>query len=486
MQYELKQIKKIYGEDMMHLCREYFPTILDKKGKLLEILLKYFAPTHSLYKDLKDSDSLEDFKDFINYTNEEDAKRLIVVKESPKELLAKVGYDLYECNSEEDIQSFKKYYAPGEEICTFNGGRLKRNYVFFAVKKTVDSIKREDFKNPRRQDLYGTSVISIQFSRDDSNTLSIKNRYNNTVGNPDATFFNNLENIIPGLTRSFEYFYNLRINYKKKNDGEFLKNKMNYVQGNDGKYYRYNIIIGDKAFCENNIYLVDGEPHFEYYNNKERYILIDNYVVDRLDKKITLFDGKEDSFTKSITDVNYIKNIDLYRYRDSRLIVFNYLDGKTSSIRIDEYNNIIGYENNHVEKIGNDFMRYNRKAKSVSIPNVLEIGDNFLYNNQVIEELNINKCKNLGGNFLYQNKDSLKTLSIPNVELISFGFMFNNNSITSISMPNVRILGNNFLFSNKSLEEFNIPGDVIMGLHCLQNNENLRNIVEELNNNKRR
>ena len=53
-------------------------------------------------------------------------------------------------------------------------------------------------------------------------------------------------------------------------------------------------------------------------------------------------------------------------------------------------------------------------------------------------------------------------------------------------MPNVRILGNNFLFSNKSLEEFNIPGDVIMGLHCLQNNENLRNVVEELNNNKRR
>ena len=120
MQDELKQIKKIYGEDMMHYCRETFPTLLDKKGKLLGILTKTFAPTHSLYKDLKDSNLFDDFKLFINTITFEDEKKLIVVKESPSELLAKVNYDLYECKTEEDIQSFKKYYKKGEEICTVN------------------------------------------------------------------------------------------------------------------------------------------------------------------------------------------------------------------------------------------------------------------------------------------------------------------------------------------------------------------------------
>ena len=104
---ELKQIKKLYGEDMMHLCRSLFPTILEKKGKLLSILTKVFFPTHSICKDLKESNTVNDFQEFINSLNEEDEKRLIVVNESPKELLSKVNYDLYECKTEEDIQSFK-------------------------------------------------------------------------------------------------------------------------------------------------------------------------------------------------------------------------------------------------------------------------------------------------------------------------------------------------------------------------------------------
>src|SRR5699024_5898231 len=119
---------------------------------------------------------------------------------TPEELLGKVGYQLYECHTEEEIQSFKKYYAPREELCTFRGNRLERCHVFFAAKKNVEEIKRENFKKPKRQDVYGTSVISIQFTRDSSHTLSIKNRYNHSVNSPDSTFGNNLDNIIPRLT----------------------------------------------------------------------------------------------------------------------------------------------------------------------------------------------------------------------------------------------------------------------------------------------
>ena len=37
---DLKVIKKKYGEEMMHLCRKFFPTILENKGELLNILLE--------------------------------------------------------------------------------------------------------------------------------------------------------------------------------------------------------------------------------------------------------------------------------------------------------------------------------------------------------------------------------------------------------------------------------------------------------------
>ena len=37
---DLKLIKKYYGENMMHLCRTLFPTILETKGLLFSLLEK--------------------------------------------------------------------------------------------------------------------------------------------------------------------------------------------------------------------------------------------------------------------------------------------------------------------------------------------------------------------------------------------------------------------------------------------------------------
>ena len=65
----------------------------------------------------------------------------IKTEKTPKELLDEVGYDLYECTTEEEIQSFKKYYEPEEQLCTFHGGRLLNHRVFFAIKKNVDYIR---------------------------------------------------------------------------------------------------------------------------------------------------------------------------------------------------------------------------------------------------------------------------------------------------------------------------------------------------------
>ena len=131
---DLKVIKKLYGEKMSHLCRELFPTILEEPGKLSTLLQEKFEPSKILYEDLILNGMKEPFKNYI-YSLTEIEQQDIIVNKTPTELLSEAGYDLYECKTEADIAQFQRYYAPGEELCTFDGGRLSRCYVFFAVKK---------------------------------------------------------------------------------------------------------------------------------------------------------------------------------------------------------------------------------------------------------------------------------------------------------------------------------------------------------------
>ena len=132
---DLKIIKKKYGEKMMHLCRELFPSLLETPGLLSNLLLKHFEPSRFLYDDIINQKMVEEFKNFIYTFIDVEKENKILETKSPKELLSEAGYDLYECKTEEDIQYFKKYYKPEEELCTFRGGRLDTCDVFFAVKK---------------------------------------------------------------------------------------------------------------------------------------------------------------------------------------------------------------------------------------------------------------------------------------------------------------------------------------------------------------
>ena len=146
MNYDLKVIKKKFGEDMMKLSRELFPTLLEEQGLLSGIFLDNFNPSKILYEDIKKNHLEKEFKMFIyGFLNEDEV--IENSKRTPKELFEEEGYDFFECQTEEDIQKFKKYYARGEALCTFSGKRLNKCYVFFAVKKNVYDINRENFKN---------------------------------------------------------------------------------------------------------------------------------------------------------------------------------------------------------------------------------------------------------------------------------------------------------------------------------------------------
>ncbi len=459
MNEELKIIKKKYGEKMARLCREFFPTLLETEGLLSNLMLKHFEPNHDLYDDIIKQEKENDFKNYIfSLVDVEDKKETKIIK-TPEELLSEAGYDLYECKCEEDIQKFKKYYAKGEELCTFHGGRLNRCYVFFAVKKDVSDIKREDFPKPKRQDEYGTSVISIQFTRDKSHTLSIKNRYNHIVNNPDSTFGNNLDNIIRGLTESFGKYYGLvqkHLNNKFELGG--------YVRANDGKYYKYNYEFYNIYYCPNNI-IIDNFKVKRY--DKEKYIIFDYFILDLVKKEIRFYNSyTEDSFPSTIPN---IEKIEIERKEDdTKEIKITLLDNRKVTIVLNKFNNIIELDNPYVKDVGNNFLCYVKHLEVLKMANLQTVKNFFLYNNKVLKEvylpslekvgnyfcligqfkeLSLNSLQEVGDCFTLFNA-SLEEINLPLLEKVGDDFMYCNNSIKKISTPNLQKVGHSFFLDN--------------------------------------
>ena len=471
---DLIKIKDKYGERMMHLCRKLFPTILEEEGRLFELLSSYFAYSKYLYDDIVNNLLIDNFRTYIYSLYETECEELVEIDKTPSELLDDAGYVLYECKNEEDIQAFRKYYNSGECLCSFRGYRLRTCYVFFAVKKNVDEIRREDFINPYRQDIYGTSVISIQFAKGDVNTLSIKNRYNHKVINPDATYSNNLENIIPGLTRSFEKYYNLNISQNNFRGFEIP----GYVRTRDvntedvkipGKDFRYNYQINNIYYCDDNI-IIDNFMVVDKYQEKEKYIVMDYYIIDLVNKEIGLYDktinnGIEDSIRDSfIYSFDNIKKIEIVRCKDTknRKLKIIYNDDKYVFIEIDKHNRMISYSNNYLSLIPDDFLRLNLYLEKIDIPNVLNIGDNVLYENKYLMEINANRIIEIGDKFLYNN-NSINYLSFPMVIRVGNDFLYNNRILDDIRMFNLAQVGDSYLYENRSLREINFPNLLYVG-----------------------
>lgn len=464
-----KRIRKLYGEKMWHLCRSLFATILDTKGLLSSLLEKNFYPSRFLYEDIVNNHLEEEFKDFI-YSFVDVEKKEVIVNKTAQQLMDEAGYILYECKTEDDIQLFRKYYEENETLCTItNRGRLNRCHVFFAVKKNVDSIKRQDFTYPKREDEYGTSVISIQFTRGKTNTLSIKNRYNHTVNNPDATFHNNLEDIIPGLTHAFERDYNLNIN---QNSNRFNITDYNYVKANDGKYYKYNYEVDNTYFGPDNIVISNFEPQTRFFE-KEKYLVFDYFILDLVNKKNVKIAQHDDSFCDLLTN---IKKIDIRNDGDIKNVIITSNNGEEQVIRLDKYNRIISYENDYVKRIGDRFLDFNDSMLEVKIPNVIEIGDYFLWKNGVLKQIVAPNVKKIGVNFLYCNERLIEA-DFSNVIEIGECFMIYNNVLKKLNLQNVEFIGQNFLCNNKVINEFIISDNVNIEYGFLRSHNNVFELI---------
>lgn len=445
---DLDRIKKNYGERMSHLCRELFPTILEKEGLLPKIMDNTFNHSLYLYDDIVNSDSEFLFKDYI-YGQIDNKKEVVDTNKTPKELLKSVGYNLYECKSEDDIQSFRKYYRKDEELCTFNGGRLNNYHVFFAIKEDINNIKRELYKEPKREDAYGRSVISIQFTKGMHNTLSIKNRYNHTVKNPDSTYYNHLDNIVKGLTKSFEKEYYLNI----LDEGETKFELDNYVKANDNKYYRYNYEYNNIYYCTDNI-VIDNFKVKKY--PKEKYIVFDNYILDKENKTINTYDKSYDGFVDNLKNIDSIKEIKIDK--NTKKVIIN----ENIELIIDKYNRLTSYKDNDIKIVGDNFLRNCRYIKNIELNNALVIKDNFLENAGCLEKVSIKNVKSIGNNFIRSDKE-LSELDLPNVLRIKDNFMYSNKNIESIFYNKVKSIGNNFFYNNSSIRHYSFNNLLVIG-----------------------
>ncbi len=465
MNQDLKIIKKKYGEQFCYLCRELFPTLLEKEGLLPKLLESNFSFSRELYYDIIKNNMVDSFKDYIYSLIDIDDKEKKLSK-TPEELLDEAGYTLYKCEKEKDIQNFRKYYSEREELCTFRGGRLKDCIVFFAVKKDVDDIKREDFSSPTRQDRYGTSVISIQFTRDRSHTLSIKNRYNHTVANPDATFSNNLDNIIEGLTKSFEVHYGIKQNKVSKNF-----EIPNYVRARDGRYYKYNIEINNIYYCPNNVVIENFEAkRFP----KERYILMETFIIDIQKKVIRSYDENiDDSFIESI---GKIEKIEVVRNGEKKVITITPREGKIIILTLDIGNRLISLYNGNIKRAKNNFLYHNKYLKTLLLPNLTEIGSCFLLSNKDLKNLSLPNIEKIEDNFLYDNQ-KLINLNFPKLEEVGDNFLFKNNTLNQISLPMLKKVGHNFLFKNNTIIKLFLPNLEKTGSNFLNLNESLEELV---------
>ena len=435
MNSDLKILKKKYGENFSKLCRELFPSILENEGELVSIITSLFKESHFLYDDLITYDRVRSFQRLVMNKYNKKLDSVIDTEKTPYELFKEQGYTLKECHTNEEILAYKKYYEKGEELCTFKSDRLKTNRVFFAVKDNALEIKRKS--DPKREDEYGTSVLSLQFTID-TNYLSIKNRYNHTVKNPDATYQNNLENIAEGLTYSFEKYLGIK---QSNVQGDF--EIPNYVRAADGKYYRYNFEVNNKYYCPDNIVIHNFK---EVSFPKEKYILFDGLVLDLTKKTFKCYDNCR--YDSSEDFIKYIKKIVIENNSDSKSIYIICEDNIKIYLELNKFNELIGVLLEGVERLNDDVFANSFHIKRFSSKDTKVVEDRVLRDACELEYIYLPKCEIIGNSFAYSSK-LLKSINLPNVRKIEDEFLTCNEIIENIYMPNLLSFEGNNLQKNR-------------------------------------
>lgn len=271
-----EKIKRRNGEAFAKAIKNYDNGIFDIPE--IDHILRYAG------------NSAQDAESLLSYLSSlKDVKIMPVKKpENPFVLLKRAGYDAFVADTKTLKNSIKKYFAPDEAICTFNDDDRHNNYyIIHCVHERAGSLRREDFKTPRREDDYGTSVISIQIARR-GGFIKITNRYNHKVNNCDNTFNSNPDNIIDGLSAAIKDHFKVDFSSQKSpvpDDWRLVGKKVCKIEQEcDGMFFGFDFYVKNGELIE--VKAGDGQ------------YLIESYLYDDRAKKMTKLtgDGWKDSF----------------------------------------------------------------------------------------------------------------------------------------------------------------------------------------------
>lgn len=489
-----KKIKKQNGERFAKAIRAYDNGIFDIEN--LDQIVKYAG---------REAEPIMDY--LVSLKGVEIAEH--TVSKTPLQLLDEAGYDAYYADTLEKQNAISHYYADGEELCTFRDPhRFEKYYIINAVRKDVDDIRREDFPNPEREDKYGTSVLSIQVLKT-GGFISIKNRYNHTVQNPDNTLNSNPDNIIEGLSMAIKQHFNVDFSSKKA----YLPRGYTYINDKLIKYGREenNIYVGDS------FYVKDGEvtelnkdyqemiEHAFILDKKNGTITdicgIDSAFADVLQNEITgkkisvskdketdttiiLADGQEVCTLQSgeITRLNLLETTEL---PDNFLSKFelNSLEElnapKLKRIGNYSFNNVYDFKMNlpELEEIG-DRSFYNGTHYDLDMPKLKKVGQETLsywyvsedYAFDCLEEVgdfslshiktsSFPRLKKVGRHFCETSLQYAETLYVPELEEVGKDCFCSINYMPELNFPKLRIAGHNFLraVGDSSNKRINLP-----------------------------
>ncbi len=295
-------------------------------------------------------------------------------------------------------------------LCTFNDvSRHERYHIVHAVKKDVGQIRREDFKGKeKREDEYGTSVISIQMLKS-GGFISIKNRYNHAVNNCDNTFNSNPDNIIEGLSVSLKEHFNVEFTTTESAlpDDVMIVGEKNQLF----KYHteRNNIRYGDQAWAK------DGEIHT--VNKSAGDALFDYFR----------FDNKTKTLIKIDKD-----------YEDSFADDFNRAYGGNKTLIVKNGNLMLGED----VLIGAEKSR----IKTLDLPELAEMG-----------------------HYCLRYAPALTTFNAPSLTRMGAWCLEMACALRTFNAPALTTMDNGCLRYAPALTTFNAPSLTTMGDYCLQN-----------------
>ena len=378
------------------------------------------------------------------------------VSKTPFELLKQAGYRAFYADNLKKQRSIAYLFAPGEGLCTFRDeDRFKLYHIIHCVKEGAENLKRSNFKDPKREDEYGRSVISIQISKE-GGFIKITNRYNHTVENPDNTFNSNPDNIINGLTLSLKKYFNVEFASHQKIPENFIMMNNSLV--------RYNFEKNNKYFGDG-FYVKDG---FIHEIDKDKELLIDCFVLNLKKKEVRpLVDFDVDSFLFGLDESSYLK-----RENPFVTVLEKELEGKKLQVKTLKKGTKALYANNikiletkdsaltylHLratQYLPADFLSYNTTLCTFFAPMVKEIGPRALNNNRYLKSLYLPRVQKIGSCFLEYNYN-LTYLNAPLVEEIDNRVM-REVKLKHLIAPCLKSIGTDSFIRDRDLELFSAP-----------------------------